>query len=145
MQLEEFQDLRLSKKQYDRLARTILDRHSQKEKQERRDLEAKAKTYSVQDLQEALAGTDGGISEEEVREVVKEKFGKNSEVLQTIRKINPIWYGACAATTGTCSLVNFFLYTSNGRKESLILGLATLGFTLYDSLMAYKSYKKLQN
>lgn len=145
MQLEEFKDLRLSKRQYNKLARTILNRHHQKEVEERRNLEARAKTYSIQELQEVLEGT--GINEEEIKEVIKEKFGKNSEVVQTIKKITPIIYGTCAGINLGALALSFTLYASNGRKENLIAGLINTGINtgllMYNSFMTYKSYKKL--
>jgi len=145
MQLEEFQDLKLSKRQYNRLARTVLDKHRKKEAEERRSLEAKARTYSVQDLQEALKGTDAEISEEETYEVVNERYGKSSGISQKLSKIGLGVAAACGAVNLTGAITCFSWYAFSGKKEQLIAGIAQVGFVLYSSYIAYKNYKEIRD
>lgn len=145
MQLEEFKDLKLSKRQYDKLARTILNRHHKKEAEERRSLEEKARTYSVQDLQEALAGTDEGISKQEIHEVVNERYGKNSGINKKLSTIGLGVHGACAAINLSGTITGFTSYAISGEKRDLILGILNSILTIYNSLMAYKNYKEIQD
>lgn len=145
MQLEEFKDLRLSKRQYDRLARTILNRHNEKEKEERKSLEEKARTYSVQDLQEALKGTDVGISEEEVREIVKEKFGNNSGISKKMSKISLGLHCAVGGINLAVLASSFTSYAIYGEKGALIAGLANTGLLIWNSLFIYKRYREIKD